>query len=146
MTDPKGAMERAIELARESADGGDEPFGAVLVYDGTIIATARNTVNTDDDVTAHPELKLARVAGGQLSPEERRATTMYASTEPCPMCAGAIRNVGLGRVVFSTSKPVLAAITDSEAGIRAADIVGEETTVEGPLLPKTGREVHEEFW
>jgi tRNA(Arg) A34 adenosine deaminase TadA len=146
MTDPKAAMERAIELAREAADAGDEPFGSVLVYDDTIIAEARNTVASDDDVTAHPELKLARLAGRQLAPAERRATTMYTSTEPCAMCAGAIRNVGLGRVVYSTSGPVLATIRGSEAGPRAADVVGGATTVEGPLLPDAGRRTHENHW
>jgi tRNA(Arg) A34 adenosine deaminase TadA len=146
MTDAKAAMQRALELAREAAEAGDEPFGSVLVYDDSVIAEARNTVVTDDDVTAHPELKLVRLVGKQLSPAERRATTMYTSTEPCPMCAGGIHNVGLGRVIYSTSAPVLAAVRDTTPGPRAAEIVGEDTEVDGPLLPDAGRGVHEEYW
>jgi tRNA(Arg) A34 adenosine deaminase TadA len=144
MTDPQAAMRRALELAREAAEAGDDPFGSVLVYDDSIIAEARNTVATDDDVTAHPELKLARLAGKQLSPPERRATTMYTSTEPCPMCAGAIRTVGLGRVIYSTSAPVLAAVRGGSPGPRAGEVVGEGTDVEGPLLPDAGRQIHED--
>lgn len=142
-------MERAIELAEEAAEAGDEPFGSVLVFDGTLVAEERNTVNTDDDRTAHPELKLVRWAGRNLSAAERRRTTMYTSTEPCPMCAGGVRNVGLGRVVYSTSAEVLSIVagTDDEGvGPRAEDVVGEGTTVEGPLLPERGRGVHEAFW
>lgn len=145
MTDPQAAMRRALELAREAAEAGDEPFGSVLVYDDSVIAEARNTVATDDDVTAHPELKLVRLAGKQLSPAERRATTMYTSTEPCAMCSGGIRNVGLGRVIYSTSAPVLAAIRGGSADLRAAEIVGEETAVDGPLLPDAGRDIHEDY-
>jgi tRNA(Arg) A34 adenosine deaminase TadA len=136
-------MERALDLAREAADAGDDPFGAVLVYDDTVIASERNTVNTDGDPTAHPELKLARTAGRQLSPEERRSTTMYTSTEPCPMCAGAIRTVGLGRVVYSASADVVAAVTGGDPGPRASDIA-TDTDVDGPLLPQAGRKVHEQ--
>jgi tRNA(Arg) A34 adenosine deaminase TadA len=146
MTTPKEAMQRALELAREAGEEGNEPFGSVLVYDDQMIAETSNTVVTEDDVTAHPELKLVRLMGRQLSPAERRATTMYTSTEPCPMCAGGIHNVGLGRVVYSTSVSVLGTITGSETGPRAAEVVGEDTTVDGPLLPDAGRRIHEEFW
>ncbi|PSQ17638.1 tRNA-specific adenosine deaminase [Halobacteriales archaeon QS_8_69_26] len=146
MSDSKEAMRRALALAEEAAEAGDEPFGSVLVYDGTVIAAERNTVVTDDDVTAHPELKLARWAGRQLSPDERRATTMYTSTEPCPMCSGAIRIVGLGRVVYSTSSGVLSSITGSEPSLPASEVLGDETTVDGPLLPQAGRAIHEDYW
>lgn len=144
--EPREAMERALELAETAVEHGDDPFGSVLVFDGTVVAEARNTIHTDDDRTAHPELKLVRWAGRSLSAAERRRTTMYTSTEPCPMCAGGIYNLGIGRVVYSTSTEVLAAVTGGEAGPRAAAITGSETEVEGPLLPDRGRNLHESYW
>ncbi len=145
--DPHEAMERAIELAEAAVEAGDEPFGSVLVFDGTVVAEERNTVETDDDRTAHPELKLVRWAGRNLSAAERQRTTMYTSTEPCAMCSGGIRNVGLCRVVYSTSAEVVSTVAGSgDAGPRCADVVGESTAVEGPVLPERGRAVHESYW
>jgi tRNA(Arg) A34 adenosine deaminase TadA len=139
------AMARALDLAEEAAATGDEPFGSALVYGDSVVAEERNTVNTDDDRTAHPELKLVRWAGRNLSAEERRRATMYTSTEPCPMCAGGIYNVGLGRVVYSASAEVLSIVAGGEPGVRCEEVV-ERTTVEGPLLPERGRDVHDGFW
>ncbi|PSQ60817.1 tRNA-specific adenosine deaminase [Halobacteriales archaeon SW_7_71_33] len=144
--EPREAMARALDLAEAAAAAGDEPFGSVLVYGESVIEEERNTVATDDDHTAHPELKLVRWAGRNLSPEERRRTTMYTSTEPCPMCAGGIYNVGLGRVVYSASAEVLSIVAGGEPGPRCAEIVDDRTDVEGPVLPERGRDVHEAFW
>ena len=80
------------------------PFGSLLVGPaGDVLAEDRNTVLSAHDVTAHPELKLARWAGRELTADDARATTMYTSCEPCPMCRGAIARSGLGRVVFALS-------------------------------------------
>ena len=62
-----------------------------------------NTVLSDGDITAHPELKLARWAARELDPETAAASTMSTSCQPCGMCAGAIDRSGLGRVVFALS-------------------------------------------
>jgi tRNA(Arg) A34 adenosine deaminase TadA len=95
-------LRRAIELAAAARAAGDMPFGSLLVGPGgDVLVEARNTVITGDDITAHPELKLARWAGQQLDAGTARRTTMYTSCEPCPMCTGAIARSGLGRVVFA---------------------------------------------
>jgi tRNA(Arg) A34 adenosine deaminase TadA len=97
-------LRRAVELAAEARAAGDMPFGSLLAGpDGDVLAEDRNTVLTDRDITAHPELKLARLAARQLEPETARQTTMYTSCQPCPMCTGAIARSGLGRVVFALS-------------------------------------------
>src|SRR5918998_6790702 len=102
-------LRRAIDLAAEARAAGDMPFGSLLAGpEGEILAEARNTVLSDRDVTAHPELKLARWAGRELDREVAAATTMYTSCEPCPMCAGAISRSGLGRVVYALSAEQLA--------------------------------------
>ncbi|MFF2953196.1 nucleoside deaminase [Kitasatospora sp. NPDC057965] len=97
-------LRRAIALAAEAAAHGNPPFGSLLAApDGTVLAEERNTTLTDRDITAHPELKLARRAARELAPDAAAATTLYTSCEPCPMCAAALRQAGLGRVVFALS-------------------------------------------
>lgn len=88
----------AIDLAREAVANGNTPFGSVLVVGDAVVGRARNTTVTEGDVTAHPELKLARWAARELDPDERADCTMYTSTEPCEMCAAAIHYAGLDRV------------------------------------------------
>ncbi|MFJ8432623.1 nucleoside deaminase [Kitasatospora sp. NPDC094019] len=97
-------LRRAIALAAEARTHGDPPFGSLLAApDGTVLAEERNTTRTDRDLTAHPELKLARWAGRELDLATAARTTLYTSCEPCPMCAAALRQAGLGRVVFALS-------------------------------------------
>ena len=97
-------LRKAIELAAEARAAGDMPFGSLLVGPGgDVLAEDRNTVLTEHDITAHPELKMARWAARRLEPETARQTTMYTSCQPCPMCMGAISRSGLGRVVFALS-------------------------------------------
>ncbi|GAA0380860.1 nucleoside deaminase [Microbispora corallina] len=104
MTDDERFLRRAIELAASAREGGDPPFGSLLVGpDGDVLAEERNTTIRDADITAHPELKLARWAARELDPATAAATTMYTSCQPCGMCAGAIERSGLGRVVFALS-------------------------------------------
>ena len=112
------------------------PFGSLLVGPaGDVLAEDRNTVLSDRDVTAHPELKLARWAGRELAADAARATTMYTSCEPCPMCRGAIARSGLGRVVFALSGEQL-------GGLRPPGVVGPdaaEVGYEGPALFEEAR-------
>ncbi|MEV4095363.1 nucleoside deaminase [Streptosporangium saharense] len=112
MTDNKERLlRRAIELAAEARAGGNPPFGSLLAdAQGHVLAEERNTTLTDADISAHPELKLARWAARELDPATAAATTMYTSCQPCPMCAGAIQRSGLGRVVFALSGEQLVAL------------------------------------
>lgn len=97
-------LRRAIELAAEARKGGNPPFGSILVGpDGAVLAEERNSSITDSDITAHPELKLARWAARELDAETAAGTTMYTSCEPCGMCSGALARSGLGHVVYALS-------------------------------------------
>jgi tRNA(Arg) A34 adenosine deaminase TadA len=97
-------LRRAIELAGVARSAGEQPYGSVLVGPGgDVLAEGHNTVLSDGDITAHPELKLARWAAAELEPAVARATTMYTSCQPCAMCASAIARSRLGRVVFALS-------------------------------------------
>jgi tRNA(adenine34) deaminase len=90
-------------LAKAAAARGDEPYGAVLVgVDGRVLLEADNTIVTAGDRTGHAEINLVRLAG-RLDAAALAAATLYASTEPCAMCAGAIYWSGIGRLVFGLS-------------------------------------------
>ncbi|MYS40734.1 nucleoside deaminase [Streptomyces sp. SID5998] len=95
-------LRRAIGIAARAVEQGDAPYGSLLAGpDGTVLAEAHNTVRRDDDITAHPELKLARWAARELDPRTAADVTMYTSCQPCGMCAGGILRSGIGRVVYA---------------------------------------------
>ena len=97
-------LRRAIDIAAAAITTDDDPYGSLLVGPGSeILIEAHNTVRRDHDITAHPELKLARWAARELDPDTAARTTMYTSCQPCGMCHGAIVRSGLGRVVYALS-------------------------------------------
>lgn len=138
-------LRRCVELAAEAVGHGDQPFGSVLVSgDGAVLAERRNQIVTTGDLTAHPELALAGWASQHLEPSERAAATMYTSGEHCTMCAAAHVRVGIGRLVYVLSAPMIAELAepDIKIGLRVADVVAAsnvEVVVEGPceeLVPE----------
>jgi tRNA(Arg) A34 adenosine deaminase TadA len=91
----------AIEEARRAKEAGNPPFGAVLVDGtGTVLDRAGNTEGRTGDCTGHAETNLVRAATQEYDADTLRSCTLYASTEPCAMCAGAIFWARIGRVVF----------------------------------------------
>jgi tRNA(Arg) A34 adenosine deaminase TadA len=91
----------AIRQAQSAREAGNPAFGAVLVAsDGTVLGRAGNTERETGDCTEHAETNLVRDASKQYAVGRLRQATLYSSTEPCPMCAGAIFWAGIGRVVF----------------------------------------------
>jgi tRNA(Arg) A34 adenosine deaminase TadA len=104
-------LRRAVAIAAHAVTLGDAPYGSLLAGpDGAILVEAHNTVRRDDDISAHPELKLARWAARELDPGTASRTTMYTSCQPCGMCTGAIARSGLGRVVYALSTDQLIAL------------------------------------
>lgn len=104
-------LSRAIELARlgsESGEGG--PFGAVIAKDGKIIAECWNRVVATGDPTAHAEIGAIRAACAALGHFHLHGCTLYASSEPCPMCLSAAYWARLERIVFANSRLEAAAI------------------------------------
>jgi tRNA(Arg) A34 adenosine deaminase TadA len=146
-------LRRAIALSEQARAAGDEPFGSLLVgAGGVLLAEERNTVVTDRDLSAHPELKLAVWAGRHLDPEVARLTTMYTSCENCAMCSAAMVWSGLGALVFALSGASLAelqgprhaklALPSREVFARASRPVA----VRGPLLEQEARAAHAGYW
>jgi len=100
-------LRRCVELAGRALDAGDEPFGSLLLdADGAVRFEDHNHVS-GGDATRHPELAIALWAVENLSPQQRRAATVYTSGEHCPMCSAAHAWVGLGRIVYAASSAQL---------------------------------------
>lgn len=150
-TDEAKWLRRAFELARQAGARGDAPFGAVLVAaDGRVLAEGENTATTTGDPTAHAELELIRGLAGRADLRELGAATIYASGEPCPMCAAAIAWRGIGRVVYSVPSPRLSELLRDRPGpaftLRAHEVLASASTpisVEGPVLAEEGERVFE---
>lgn len=148
-------LRRAIELSFEARRKGNRPFGAVLVdANGRVLLEAENTVNTERDCTGHAEAKALRQASQQYPLDVLEASTLYASCEPCAMCAGAIFWSRIRRVVFalpSTRVGELAKGRDDSLRIRCEEVLsrGSRTTlVEGPVaeLEDEAAEAFAGFW
>lgn len=133
------ALGRAIEVAGAAVVAGEQPFAAVLVAaDGTELTVAHNRTAAGDP-TAHAELLIASWAVERLSLEQRAATVLYCTGEPCPMCAGAHGWAGLGRIVFAVSAAGivrwLVALGGSSPPVNPLQVrdVLPGTPVDGPL-------------
>jgi tRNA(Arg) A34 adenosine deaminase TadA len=146
-------LRQAIDVARRAREHGNHPFGALLADEqGNGLLEAENTVITDHDCTGHAELNLMRLASRQYSFAVLSRCTLYASTEPCPMCSGSIFWGGVGRVVYALSEDGLYAMTgDSPDKLQLScrDVFargGRPIEVLGPAIEEEARQVHKGFW
>ncbi len=98
-------MGMALRLAREAAQAGEAPVGAVLVRNGDVIAAARNRREADCDPTAHAELLALREGARKLKTRRLNDCVLYVTLEPCPMCAGAMVMANLGKCYFGAADP-----------------------------------------
>lgn len=95
----------ALEAARHAASRGEVPVGAVVARDGEVLSTASNERETSADPTAHAELLAIRRAAANLGSWRLTGCTLYATLEPCPMCAGAAHAARISRLVFAAPDP-----------------------------------------
>jgi tRNA(Arg) A34 adenosine deaminase TadA len=140
---------QTIALAREARAAGNHPFGALLVVDGGVVLTARNTVMTDRDPTAHAETNLVADAIRRLSDLELRRAVLYTSCEPCAMCTGKMYWAGIRSVVFALSAHELARLAGRDFLIPCRDLfarAADAVAIAGPLLLDHAREVHVGYW
>ncbi|MCP3104701.1 nucleoside deaminase [Myxococcus sp. K15C18031901] len=146
-------LHQAIDAARRAGARGNQPFGAVLVdAAGKVLLEGENTAVTERDCTGHAEANIMREATRRYPPDVLASSTMYASTEPCAMCAGAIFWGGVGRVVFALSSAEFGKMVgDKRAGLfmscrEVLERGSRPTQVEGPVDLREARDVHAGFW
>src|SRR5438874_3164261 len=98
-------MAEALVEARNAAAEGEVPIGAVVVYDGRVIGRGRNAREARRDPTAHAEMLALQEAARSLDRWRLTGATVYATLEPCPMCAGALVNARVDRLVYAVPDP-----------------------------------------
>ncbi|WP_423193992.1 nucleoside deaminase [Cupriavidus sp. H18C2] len=103
MTQAQQYLQEAIRLARANMEAGGRPFGAVIVRDGQVIATAVNEIHKTQDPTSHAELNAIRAASHKLGSPSLAGCAVYASGHPCPMCMAAMRLAGVTEVAYAYS-------------------------------------------
>jgi len=153
--DDSSLLHQAIALARQARAKGNHPFGALLAGPGgDVLMEAGNLSGGTPDRTAHAERVLMARASLAYSANFLAGCTMYASAEPCAMCAGAAYWAGLGRVVYALPERELRRLigphpenltldlpcrTVFAAGQRRVEVIG-------PMLENEARAVHDGFW
>jgi tRNA(adenine34) deaminase len=103
-------MRRALAMAERAALRGEVPVGAVIARGETVLAKAGNRRELARDATAHAEICAIRAAGARGNAWRLTGTTLYVTLEPCPMCAGALVNARVARVVFGAPDPKAGAV------------------------------------
>jgi len=138
-------MREALDLARLAAAEDEVPVGAVVVCGGRVAGRGYNQREQGKDATLHAEMIAIREACRSLSGWRLPESTLYVTLEPCPMCAGAVINARIGRVVFAASDPkggALGGVTD----IFACPGWNHHPLYEGGLLAEEASALLREFF
>lgn len=138
-------MRLALKLAREAASHGEVPVGAVVLHDGKIIARAYNQVELLKDATAHAEILALTQAEAAIGDWRLNECTLYVTKEPCAMCAGAMVNCRLGRLVFGCPDPRMGA-AGSALAITSFPGMLHTVDVEAGLLADEARDILQDFF
>ncbi len=144
----------SIEVAQKARDKGNHPFGALLVDEqGNILLKVENNVVTEKDCTGHAEINLIRQASKKYASDFLAKCTLYTSTEPCPMCSGAIFWGNVRRVVYGLSEKSLYGIIGDNSEevlyLPCRDLFEKkqkQVEIIGPVLEEEAKKVHEGFW
>jgi len=103
-------MDEALAEANQAAARGEVPVGAVAIYEGRVIGRGHNLRETSRDPSAHAELTAMRAAAAYLSSWRLVGVSIYVTLEPCPMCAGALVNSRVERLVYGADDPKAGAV------------------------------------
>ena len=141
-------LRRAIELAVQNVDAGDQPFGAVVAVQGRVVGEGVNGVVRNGDPTDHAEAAAIREACRRLVVVELPAATLYSSAQPCPMCQGAALLVGIRRTVYAVDGRVVArhGFPLPEVGVAGQDALGATPGVQIARVDVPGAEEPFKEW
>ncbi len=114
-----------MRLALSEAKKGDSPYGAVIVKDNEVVAKGYNTVKRDSDPSAHAEMNVIRSLTTKIQNPSLEGYTIYATGEPCPMCATACVWTGLAEIIIGASIEDLISVNQSQVRISCEEIIAK---------------------
>jgi guanine deaminase len=118
-------QEEFMLLALTEARKGDAPYGAVIVKDNKIVASAHNTVKRDNDPSAHAEINAIRSLTAKLRNLSLDGYTIYTTGEPCPMCAAACVWSGMSEIIYGVSIQDLISMNQSQIEISCEEVIAK---------------------
>ena len=143
--DDEGFMRAALQEAERARERGEVPVGAVVVLDGEIVGRGHNLRETLQDPCAHAELIAIREAASATGSWRLERATIYVTLEPCPMCAGALVNSRMARVVFGAYDPKAGA-TNTLYNIGTDPRLNHRFELRGGVLEETCGQVLTQFF
>ena len=138
-------MREALRLARSGADAGEVPVGAVVVLAGETVGRGWNSPIARNDPTAHAEILALREAAARIGNYRLEGATLYATLEPCAMCAGALVAARVGRLVFGARDLRFGGVR-SKFQIADSDLLNHRVEVVENVLPVECVELLREFF
>jgi tRNA(adenine34) deaminase len=138
-------MREALSLAREAATAGEVPVGAVVVKDGEVVGQGHNRPVAGRDPTAHAEVIALRNAAERTGNYRLADCILYVTLEPCAMCAGAIMNARMRRVVYGAADPKSGAC-GSVVDLFAENRLNYHTTVVGGVMAEEASKLLQDFF
>ncbi|MBD9415501.1 tRNA adenosine(34) deaminase TadA [Pseudomonas sp. PDM16] len=138
-------MREALELARQGAERGEVPVGALLVQGGEVVGRGFNCPISTSDPSAHAEMVAIRAAAQVVQNYRLPGSTLYVTLEPCSMCAGLIVHSRVSRVVYGTTEPK-AGVAVSRGQFFAQDFLNHRVLIEGGLLAEECSEMLSTFF
>lgn len=138
-------MEEALRQAKRALEAGEVPVGAVVVCKGQIVGRGFNRNLLDDDPTAHAEMVALRKAGRRIGNHRLLECEMYATIEPCAMCAGALMHARLRRLVYGADDPKAGAVCSAMKVLNHPSL-NHKMRVEGGVLAGRCAEMLQSFF
>ena len=138
-------MQDALALARQAADAGEVPVGAVVVRDGSVVGRGHNQPVSGQDPTAHAEIMAMRDAAAQLGNYRLGGCELYVTLEPCVMCAGAIMHARISRVIYGAADPKAGAC-GSVVNLFADRRLNHHATIVGGVMADGAGKLLQEFF
>ena len=138
-------MEEALRSAQRALEAGEVPVGAVVVLDARIVGRGWNRNVTDNDPSAHAEIVALREAGQNLGNHRLGDSTLFATIEPCAMCAGALIHARIRRLVYGADDPKAGAVRSVLAVINHSGL-NHQMEVRGGVLAGKSAEILQEFF
>ncbi|HKO99041.1 MAG TPA: tRNA adenosine(34) deaminase TadA [Pyrinomonadaceae bacterium] len=138
-------MRRAVMAAHDARERGEVPIGTCIVLDGEVLAVAGNRTITDQDPTAHAEIVALREAARKLGNYRLPNSVVFSTIEPCVMCAGALIQARVKRLVYG-ARDERAGAVESRFGVCNTDFLNHRIEVSSGVLEQECREVMQEFF